>query len=128
MNVEIFSFCDFSQDNGGKLTIVGSFDTIYAKGFPTVHPLVSIAAKIRFSLQEKGRHLFTLTFTDLDGQEYFPPIRGEANIENFTTSTSALVLTMNLVNVELKREGIVSAKLEIDGKEVFHSPLHVLKA
>jgi hypothetical protein len=128
MNVEIFSFCDFSQDNAGKLTIVGSFDTIYAKSFPAVHPVLSIAAKIRFSLQEKGHHRFAFTFLDLDGKTFFPPISGEAAIDNFKTSTSALVLSMNFVNVELPREGVVTAKLEIDGKELFHSPLHIVRS
>jgi hypothetical protein len=128
MTVEIFSFCDYSQDNGGKLTVVGSFDTIFVQAFPAVHPLLSIATKIRFSVQEEGKHRFLFTFTDLDGNEYFRPMGGEATIGNFRSSTSALVLTMNIVNVELKREGVVTAKLEVDGRELFHSPLHVLKA
>lgn len=128
MTVEILTFCDFSQDNGGKLTVVGSFDTIFVPAFPVIHPLLSIAAKIRFSLQERGKHRFLFSFQDLDGMEYFPPIGGEADIENFRTSTSALVLSMNIANVELKREGVVTMKLEMDGKELFHSPLHLVRA
>ena len=128
MTVEVLTFCDFSQDNGGKLTVVGSFDTIFVPAFPAVHPLLSIAAKIRFSLQERGKHRFLFTFQDLDGKEYFPPIGGEADIENFRTSTSALVLSMNISNVELRRDGVVTMKLEMDGKELFHTPLHLVRA
>lgn len=128
MKVEIFTFCDFSQDNAGKLTIVGSFDTIYAKTFPVVYPLISVVARIRFSVQEKGRHSFRFGFVDMDGSEVFPPISGEAMIEDFRTSTSAINLSMNIVNAELTKESIITARLELDGKELFFSPLHLVKA
>ncbi len=128
MKVEIFTFCDFSQDNAGKLTVVGSFDTIYAKAFPVVYPLISIVSRIRFSLQEKGRHTFRFSFMDMDGFEVFPAIQGEAMIEDFKTATSAINLSMNVVNAELKKECIITARLEVDGKEQFFSPLHLVKA
>jgi len=128
MTVEIFTFCDFAQDNGGKLTIVGSFDTIRAPGLPVVLPLVSLAAKLRFSLQERGMHHFEITFTDLDGQRAFPPLSGDCRMEDFSSSTAALALTMNIVNAEFRKETTITARLDLDGKEAFHSPLHVVKA
>lgn len=128
MTVEIFTFCDFAQDNGGKLTIVGSFDTVRAQGLPIVLPLVSLAAKLRFSLQERGKHHFDLSFTDLDGNQAFPPLSGDCRMEDFRSSTAALALTMNIVNAEFRKETTITARLDLDGKEVFHSPLHVLRA
>ena len=29
MNIDILALCDFAQDNDGKLTIVGTFDTTW---------------------------------------------------------------------------------------------------
>jgi hypothetical protein len=127
MKVEIFTFCDFSQDNAGKLTIVGSLDTILAKNFPTVHPVLSIAARVRFSVQERGAHVFRLTFTDLEGEEALPPIQAEIRIDEFKTSTNALNLSMNMVNIPLRKETTIMAKLEMDNKELFFSPLHIAR-
>jgi hypothetical protein len=42
MKIELFTFCDFAQENGGKLTIVGTFDTIVSRNFPCVHPQLSV--------------------------------------------------------------------------------------
>lgn len=128
MKVEIFTFCDYAQDNGGKLTIVGSFDTIFAKALPLVYPHISIVTRIRFSLEEKGRHALAITFTDLDGKETLPAFRGDVLIEDYKTATSAINLTMNIMNVELKSEAVITARIDVDGKELFHSPLHIVKA
>jgi hypothetical protein len=53
MKTEIFTFCDFAQENGGKLTIVGTFDTIIARHFPCVHPQLSVVIRIRFDLRAR---------------------------------------------------------------------------
>ena len=34
MEVELFALCDYAVNNGGKLTIVGTFDTLTAPKFP----------------------------------------------------------------------------------------------
>jgi hypothetical protein len=128
VKVEIFTFCDFVQDNGGKLTLVGCFDTIHARSFPAVHPVLGIAARLRFSVQERGRHVFRLSFTDLEGEEAFPPIEGEARIEEFHTSTNAINISMNIVNAQLRKETTITARLEMDGKEVSYTPLHLAKS
>lgn len=127
MTVEILTFCDFAQDNGGKLTIVGSFDTVRGHALPIVLPLISLAAKLRFSLQERGRHRFEFSFTDLDGQGAFPPISGDFQMEDFTSSTAALALTMNIINAEFRKETTITVRLDLDGKEAFHTPLHVVR-
>ena len=38
MKVELFALCDFASDYGGKLTVVGIFDSIFTKQMPAVHP------------------------------------------------------------------------------------------
>jgi len=34
MEIEIFTLCDFAQDNSSKLTVVGTFDSIQSRQFP----------------------------------------------------------------------------------------------
>jgi len=54
MEIEIFTLCDFAQDNNSKLTVVGTFDAIYSKQFPFVQQSFSVACRLRFSEKEVG--------------------------------------------------------------------------
>src|SRR5678816_2160053 len=80
MEIEIFTLCDFAQDNSGKLTVVGTFDGIYSKQFPFVQANFSVACRLRFSEKEAGAHDMRLRFTDGDKQEFIKPIEGQINI------------------------------------------------
>ena len=83
MEIEIFTLCDFAQDNQSKLTIVGTFDSINAKQFPTQHPACSIACRLRFSSKEAGEHTFKLRLIDSDGKEIIQSIEGNMNIDEY---------------------------------------------
>src|SRR5712672_3076238 len=76
METEIFTLCDFAQDAGGKLTIVGTFDQIGSKTFPVTHPSCSLACRLRFSEKEQGTHDFKLRLVDIKGKEVIPSIEG----------------------------------------------------
>src|SRR5439155_356479 len=54
MQAEIFTLCDAATVTGGKLNILGSFDTIGAHTFPCNHPLCAVACKLRFDVGEEG--------------------------------------------------------------------------
>ena len=80
MEIEIFSLCDHAQDFGGKMIIVGTFDAIWAGGFPCMHPSCAIAGRIRFDSSEAGKHSLRIQIVDVDGREIVPPLQGELNI------------------------------------------------
>jgi len=80
MEIEIFTLADFAQDNSSKLTIVGTFDSIHAKEFPTQHPACSIACRLRFAAKEAGAYEFKLRLIDANGKETIEPITGNINI------------------------------------------------
>ena len=67
MEIEIFTLCDFAQDNNSKLTVVGTFDSIYSKQFPFAQQSFSVACRLRFSEKETGAHDMRLRFTDSKG-------------------------------------------------------------
>jgi len=74
MEIEVFTLCDFAQDNGGKLTIVGTFDSIGTKKIPATHPSCSLATRLRFSEKETGDHTFKFRLIDAERKELIPPI------------------------------------------------------
>ncbi|MEI9958962.1 MAG: hypothetical protein WDM90_22210 [Ferruginibacter sp.] len=115
MEIEIFTLCDFAQDNNSKLTIVGTFDSIYAKQFPVQHPACSVACRLRFSTKEIGEHHFKLRLIDADGKEMIQPVEGNMNIQG--TPNGQLVTINFVVNfnqLQFPKAGRYSFELYLD--------------
>ena len=116
MEIEIFTLSDFAQDANGKLTIVGTFDSIHSKQFPCTHQACSIASRLRFSEKESGDHSIRLRLIDTAGKELIKPIEGQMNIakpKNSQFSTVNLVFNFNQLKFE--NPGRYSFELYIDG-------------
>ena len=117
MEIEIFTLCDFAQDNGGKLIIVGTFDSMQAKSFPVRHSACSIACRLRFSKKEFGPHTVTIRFIDTDNKELVQPLEAEIMVqEPVATQHSTINLVINYNNIEFKTAGRYFFELSIDGE------------
>lgn len=117
MELEIFTLADFAQDNNTKLTVVGTFDSIYAPAFPATHPSCYVASRMRFGASEVGEHEFKLTLTDSDGKEIIQPITGNINVgpaPNGQASTINIII--NFAQLQFSKEGRYSFQLYIDGE------------
>jgi hypothetical protein len=88
MKPEIFTFCDFAQESGGKLTVVGTFDTIIARTFPCIHPQLSIVIRLRFNIGEFTPHNFRIETRDLDGETCIAPVTGSINVKGVGNATA----------------------------------------
>jgi hypothetical protein len=127
MRTEIFTFCDFAQENSGKLTIVGTFDTIIARNFPCVHPQLAVVIRIRFDLWEFTTHKFRIETRDLNGEQSIEPISGQVEVagEGKATAVSNLVFTIS--NLHFNGNGVINFVIYMDDKELSSIPLHVRK-
>jgi hypothetical protein len=128
MEIEIFTLCDFAEDIGGKLCIVGTFDTIFAHNFPAVHPSFSLAARIRFDQSETGKHPFSVSFVDEDGREFLPPVEGGLEVKprpGYNVSTTNMCFTIG--QIQLQKPGKYIIDLVLDGKPERSLPLFVMK-
>ncbi|TAL46044.1 MAG: hypothetical protein EPN92_06725 [Chitinophagaceae bacterium] len=115
MEIEIFTLCDFAQDANGKLTIVGTFDSIHAKQFPCTHPSCTVACRLRFSEKESGSHDFKLRFTDTNGNDLMKPVEGQMNIANPRNGQFSTVnLVFNFNQLKFETAGRYSFELYID--------------
>jgi hypothetical protein len=117
MEIEIFTLCDFAQDNMSKLTIVGTFDSINAKQFPVAHPFCAIASRMRFSAKETGDFDFKLRLIDSEGVEIIKPIEGNINVgaplnNQFTTVN----FVVNFNQLQFSKAGRYSFELYLDGE------------
>jgi hypothetical protein len=127
MKIELFTFCDFAQENGGKLTIVGTFDTIISRNFPCVHPQLSVVIRLRFDLWEFANHTFRIETRDLDGGAQIEPITGNLAVKGVGNATAVSHLVFTIGNLHFKNPGVVNFALYIDDKEIGSIPLYIRK-
>jgi hypothetical protein len=128
MKVEMFTFCDFAQENGGKLTIVGTFDTIVAKAFPCVHPVMSLVIRLRFDIFEFGVHDFRIESRDLDGATVAEAISGKMEVKGVGNATAVTHLVFGIGNLQFKSNGDINFVLYLNEKEIAVTPLYLRKA
>ncbi|MDR1862829.1 MAG: hypothetical protein LBQ67_02795 [Treponema sp.] len=127
MKIEIFTFCDFAQENSGKLTIVGTFDTIISRTFPCVHPQLSVVIRLRHDLWEFSNHSFRIETKDLNGEMNIDPIRGNMEVKGAGNATVVSHLVFTISNLRIKSPGVLSFILYLDDKETASLPLYIRK-
>ena len=127
VKIELFTFCDFAQENGGKLTIVGTFDTIISRNFPCVHPQLSVVIRVRFDLWEFAAHSFRIETRDLGGELNMEPISGSLEVRGVGNATAVSHLVFTIGNLHFKKASVVNFTLFIDDKEAGSIPLYVRK-
>ncbi|MDR2444723.1 MAG: hypothetical protein LBD44_02135 [Spirochaetaceae bacterium] len=127
MKPEIFTFCDFAQESGGKLTVVGTFDTIIARTFPCVHPQLSVVIRIRFNIGEFTQHNFRIEIRDLDGESCIAPVSGTINVNGVGNATAVSHLVFGINNLRFTSPSVINFTLYIDNKEIDSIPLYVRK-
>lgn len=116
MEIEIFTLSDFAQDNNSKLTIVGTFDSIHSKQFPTVHPSCSVSCRLRFAAKESGSHDFKLRLIDAESKELIKPVEGNINIGAPANGQFASInIVVNFNQLKFEKAGRYSFELYIDG-------------
>jgi len=126
MEIEIFTLCDFAQDNNGKLTVVGTFDGINSKQLPVVQPGFSVACRLRFSEKETGEHGMRLRFIDGNGKELLQSIEGQMNIPAPANGQYTTInLVFNLSQIKFEKPGRYSFELYIDDEWESGLPLFV---
>jgi hypothetical protein len=127
MNIEMFTFCDFAQENGGKLTIVGTFDTIISRNFPCVHPQLSVVIRLRFNIWEFANHSFRIEARDLDGEMGIDTISGNVEVKGAGNVTAVSHLVFTVSNLLFKNPGVINFVLFVNDKELGSIPLYIRK-
>ena len=126
MDVEISALCDAATNDHGKLNILGTFDTITTKEFPTIHPQCAVAYRVRFSKVEEGPHDFRTTIVDEDGQAIMRPLEGKIDVK-VPESSASVNLVLNIHRLKIEKPGRFSIDLAIDGRHETSLPLVVLQ-
>ena len=129
MDIEIFSLCDAATEQGGKLSLLGSFDSIYAKNAqgPIVHADCSLVLRIRFSRIEYGAHSLRARIINYDGRDIVPPLETGIRVE-FGDDVLDYYLFNSVIRIRdltFPAAGKYRIDLAIDGKLERQLPLTV---
>src|ERR1041384_2655875 len=124
MKIELLTLADFAAVYGGKLSIVGIFDTIFARQMPAVHPHCCLAVKLRFDKEEEGQKRLRLLICDDDGKLVLPAmeIPIQASIPPGLESNTIQVVA-NIGGMKVESFGEYSIDLELDGRHEGSTPL-----
>ncbi|WP_143961331.1 DUF6941 family protein [Litoribacter populi] len=128
MELEIFTLCDYAvESQPGKLTFVGTFDTIFCQNIPVIHPSCSLALRLRVANKEAGIHALELIFQSPSGNE-ISKIDGELEFRvNEFANYSTTNFVINFGNLELSELGTYTFELRIDGEFMSGLSMHVTK-
>ncbi len=126
MKIQIAALCDAAADYGGKLNLLGVFDTIFAAQFPAVHPQCSIAIRANFVRIEEGHHKVRINFADADGRLIMPEIDLPLQVVvPPDMSVAVRNLIVNIQHLRFDQPGQYSIDIAFDGRLEVSLPLHV---
>ena len=129
MKVEIFTLCDAATiDAGGKLNILGSFDRLYAKEVPVIHPQCALAIKLRFERVEEGQKRMRIAFVDSDGASVMQTLNATTQVRfgpNDSTASASLALVIQQLKLPAFAE--YSIDLAVDDRHEASIPLLVTR-
>jgi hypothetical protein len=124
MKIELLALADFAADYGGKLSVIGIFDTIFARQMPAVHPHCCLAVKLRFDKEEEGQKRLRLSICDDDGRLVLPAMEIPINVAMpADAQTNTIQVVANIAGMKIETFGEYSIDLELDGRHEGSSPL-----
>lgn len=126
MTIQVAVLCDAAVDYNGKLSLLGTFDTIYASTMPAHHPQCSVAVRIGFDRMEEGPHMLQVNVVDEDGHPILGAMRlpGEVTFPAEATFASRNFI-VNFQQLAFPKEGLYSINLAMDGTALCAIPLVV---
>lgn len=126
MNLLVAVLCDAAADYGGKLNLLGTFDTLLTRQLPTTHPTCSVALRLLCERPDEGAHRLQLNFIDADGHPKMPAVDIPFDIR---IPPDAIHLSRNFIlniqNLKFDDAGHYAFTVAIDGRLLRSIPLHV---
>lgn len=126
MNIQMAVLCDAAVDYNGKLSILGTFDTLFSAKLPAIHPQCSVALRVVFERSDEGMHQLRLNFVNEDGQPIMPAmdVPVEVSFPGDTTFVSRNFI-VNIQQLKLDQEGLYSVDVALDDNQLTSIPLSV---
>jgi len=126
LRMEMFTLCDGASEQGGRLSLIGTYEAIHAAGFPCVLPQVTVVLRIRFWPQEGNLHLFRLVLTNPDGKPLGVLVDATATLPPFIEDRSTVFnIIAHLQHVGIEEPGEHTLDFYLDDKMAGRLPVNV---
>lgn len=128
MQIHVATLCDSATDYGGRLCILGAFDTLFARKFPVVHPHCALALRLCFFAEDEGEMKFVIRMMNADGQPVTPPI--EPNVKVSLGSEASFMtrnLVLNLQGLRFPEAGEYALQVVCDSRSLIELPLRLVE-
>ena len=125
MQSEIFTLCDAATVTGGKMNLLGSFDSLGATRFPARHHQCAIACKLRLDESDSGEHELVIKIIDPDGNDVLEPSRTQFHKTIGEDRTSVHLHIWHINGFHLPKAGEFFIDLILNGAVLCRQPLHV---
>ena len=100
MEVDLALLADAATiDGSGKLNILGIFDRLTTKSFPTRHPRLSLVLRFSAGVQEVGKHEIEILLKAPDGKQLVR-IDGEMNLAPGPTIAGGAAIVPHVLNMD----------------------------
>jgi hypothetical protein len=126
MDIQVAVLCDAATDYKGKLNLLGTFNSIYARNLPASYPQCSVALRIAFRQVEEGEHKIRVNFVDEDGKFVMPSI--ELPFEVMAPSGENCLFRnfiLNIQRLKFEKFGQYEIDIALDGRHEASIPLEV---
>jgi hypothetical protein len=132
MNTEIITCCDYAAEQGGKMNVIGTFDTLWANA-PTVLPSMGVAFRARVAKDElpRGEVPFVLELGSVQGDEVFKmqgAVLISAEALNPGTDDGVVQFAGVVQNVSMPKNGKYILKVRIADRFDSIASLYLLPA
>ena len=126
MTIQVAVLCDAAAEYQGKLSLLGTFNTIYASQFPAAHPQCSVALRIVFEKAEEGKHHVRMSFIDEDGRPIMPALDLPFDV-TFPEESLFFIrnFILNIQQLRFEKAGSYSIDIAVDGRHEASIPVQV---
>jgi hypothetical protein len=132
MEIVSVLLCDSAEDYGGKLSVLGAFDSFASSKFPVIHPFCAIAIRYLLRDEDTGEHTMKVLLVGPDGESLLPGpqvptfnVRFEPLRENMYFASQNLVLKFQ--GLQLKGAGQCEIRVLLDDKVIRAIPFQIVK-
>jgi hypothetical protein len=115
MQIVMAVACDSAVEYAGRLSLLGTFDTLETDHFPLVKAQCSLAIQIRWDNDEEGLHTVRVHFMDQDGRTVLHDLKAATLVKvppghNVVTTTTII----NLQQVRFPKDGCSLIEILVD--------------
>jgi hypothetical protein len=117
--VEYLHVCDSAfMAEGGKHCIIGIFDAIHSAAFPAVHPVMTVAFRVRGQASEIVS--LRIELARPNGE-----VLGATPLEITIDQQGSAFVNMNMVGTQFPEPGRYAVKVSAAGRTLVSHPLHL---